>query len=306
MDEKDRARHYVQPGSQWRLTIVAIPIGQLSNRQVLDQARAALWLLANFGGIGSKSRKGFGCIEVDTGFGGLDQCKKYAAEFRAAVGCQTRQFGFLHYSSSLENMLPPTSIALPGRDPWNALDQLGDAIQEFAQSYKHRIEKKALGLPRRMKEPDSELQQLSRHASPVHFHVVRSASGFQATVVAFPSERLRTLDKNRDFLSEFITWLEKNIAQRVKIFQAPPPPTIAPPPPPRPGASVLKVGTIIEGVLLEEKTKKGGWKARETVSGLTGPIQNWQTVPPSVKPGESVKLKIKIANPKDPAFDYVP
>jgi CRISPR-associated protein Cmr6 len=305
MDEKDRSRYYVQSGSQWRLTIVARPAGQLSSQQVLDQARAALWLLANFGGLGSKCRKGFGCIEVDTGLTGLEECKRRAAEARAAVGFQTRQSGFLHYSSGLENMLGPSAIDLPGHDPWNALDQLGDAIQEFAQSYKHRIEKKALGLPRRMREADSELQQLGRHASPVHFHLTRSAFGFQATVVAFPSEKLRSFEKNREFLSEFITELTKNVAQRVETFQAPLPLAAAPPPSSRASGSVLRVGTIIEGVLLEEKTKKGGWKARETSSGLAGAIQNSQTVPPGAKPGDRVKLKIKIANPKDPAFEYI-
>ena len=305
MDEKDRARHYVQPGSRWRLTIIANPTGQLSSQEAIDQARAALWLLSNFGGLGSKSRKGFGCIEADTGFAGLEECKQRAVEVRAAVGYQTRQFGFLHYSPSLENMLGPTFIDLPGRDPWNALDQLGDAIQTFAQSYKHQIDKKALGLPRRMKEPDSELQQLNRHASPVHFHLARSDSGFKTNVVAFPSEKLRGFEKNREFLSAFITELATNIAQRMKTFQTPPPPSIAPPMAPPPSASVLKVGVVVEGVLLEEKTRKGGWKAQETVSGLAGAIQNSQAVPLDAKPGDTVKLKIKIANPKDPAWEYV-
>jgi CRISPR-associated protein Cmr6 len=116
---------------------------------------------------------------------------------------------------------------------------------------------------------------------------------------------LRSFEKNREFLSEFITELTKNVAQRVKTFQAPVP-LAATPPSSRASVSVLRVGTIIEGVLLEEKTKKGGWKARETSSGLAGAIQNSQTVPPGAKPGDRVKLKIKIANPKDPAFEYIP
>ena len=68
---------------------------------------------------------------------------------------------------------------------------------------------------------------------------------------------------------------------------------------------MLKVGVVVEGVLLEEKTRKGGWKARETASGLAGAIQNTQAVPFDAKPGDAVKLKIKIANPKDPAWEYV-
>jgi CRISPR-associated protein Cmr6 len=215
-----------------------------------------------------------------------------------------RHSGFLHESPSLEAILGPVKLTLPGDDVWWALDQLGDAIQEFAQSYKHQIEKKALGLPRRMKEPDAQLARLSRHASPVHFHLVKGDSSFSANVVAFPSAKLRGFEDNRAFLQKFIEHL------RTKTFASPPllarSPALGnrPMPASRSMPAALKVGALVEGMLLEERTKKGGWKAQEKQSGLIGPIQNTQVVPGTASPGDMVKLRVKVASPA-PAFEFV-
>jgi CRISPR-associated protein Cmr6 len=305
MDDRSRSRYYVPDGTRWELRIIADPVPPLPSQQVLDQAQCALWLLMNFGGSGSKARKGFGCIEGDAGTSGIAECVQRAMEIRTAMGLQNRSSGFLRQSPSLEDALGPVDVSIPTKDVWCALDQLGDAIQEFAQLYKHRVEKKALGLPRRMKESDPELQQLGRHSSPVHFHLRNDGSGFRTTIIAFPSEKLRGFDKNRDFLQKFIDHLQgkqfipspsgsraaaATLAMSVQ----------------RPAPTPLKVGAIVEGVLLEERTKKGGWKAREARSGLAGPIQNSQAVPSGAKAGDTVKLKVRIASAKEAAFEYVP
>jgi hypothetical protein len=75
-------------------------------------------------------------------------------------------------------------------------------------------------------------------------------------------------------------------------------------PTPRTTPATLKVGALVEGKLLAERTKKGGWKAQESISGLIGPIQNTQAVPATANPGDLVKLRIKVASPI-PAFEYV-
>ena len=301
MEEKNRS--YAPAGSEWKLTILASESGLLTSQQVLNQAKSALWLLTNFGAVGSKGRKGFGSLETDAGIASLEECRTHAAELRKALSLSDRRSGFLRDSPSLENMLGPVALTLPGDDVSWALDQLGDAIQEFAQSYKHRIEKKALGLPRKMREPESELRNLTRHASPVHFHLGRGNSALKATVVAFPSAKLRSFDKNREFLQEFIEHLQG------KVFTPPARarpnvPTAGPTPTPRPSPAALKVGAFVEGTLLEEKTKKGGWKAREKLTGLSGPIQNTQAVPADANAGDSVNLRVKVASPAS-AFEYV-
>ncbi|MCC6367835.1 MAG: hypothetical protein IT165_30290 [Bryobacterales bacterium] len=196
-------------------------------------------------------------------------------------------------------------VKIPTMDVWYGLDQVGDAIQEFAQAHKHRVEKKALGLPRRMNERDPEMRQLSRHASPVHFHLQKDALGFKATVAAFPPEKLRSFEENRKFLQKLIEhFRSKQFKSGPSLSRPAVPPT--PSSVPRPAAAPLKIGAIVEGTLLEEKTRKGGWKAREASSGLAGPVQNWQAVPPSAKTGDTLKLKVKIVSAKDAAFEYVP
>lgn len=75
----------------------------------------------------------------------------------------------------------------------------------------------------------------------------------------------------------------------------PPKPAVTKGPPPKPGE-------IVECVLLEEKTKRGGWKARHEPSGIEGPIQNSAAVPADAKPGDRLKLQVKIAKDKNSGF----
>lgn len=68
-------------------------------------------------------------------------------------------------------------------------------------------------------------------------------------------------------------------------------------PAPRPGARV-------PAVLLTERTRKGGWRARHEPSGLEGPVQNSADVPPSSKAGDTVELVVAISKGTDSAFRY--
>jgi len=65
-----------------------------------------------------------------------------------------------------------------------------------------------------------------------------------------------------------------------------------------------KSGDRVEAVLLEERTKKGGWKARHEHSGLSGPIQNSDAVPAEKKPGDHVELLVAFASPRGIAFKW--
>ena len=58
----------------------------------------------------------------------------------------------------------------------------------------------------------------------------------------------------------------------------------------RPG--LPKSGTAIPCVLLAEKTRKGGWRARLSDRELAGPITNSADVPESAKPGQVVELRV--------------
>jgi len=53
-----------------------------------------------------------------------------------------------------------------------------------------------------------------------------------------------------------------------------------------------RAGTTIQCVLMGEKTRKGGWKARLLQCPMEGPITNTVDVSKSAKPGEVVMLRV--------------
>ncbi len=67
---------------------------------------------------------------------------------------------------------------------------------------------------------------------------------------------------------------------------------------------IPKVGERVEAVLLGERTKKGGWKARHEASGLSGPVQNSGDVPADMAPGQRVQLVVASVSAREIAFRY--
>lgn len=53
-----------------------------------------------------------------------------------------------------------------------------------------------------------------------------------------------------------------------------------------------KSGDLVECILLAEKTRRGGWKAKLVKSDLVGPITNSSDVPPDTHPNKTVTLRI--------------
>jgi CRISPR-associated protein Cmr6 len=66
-----------------------------------------------------------------------------------------------------------------------------------------------------------------------------------------------------------------------------------------------KPGDRVEATLLEERTKKGGWKARHDDSGLEGPVQNSTEVPSDKKAGEQIRVEVRITKGRESAFRYL-
>lgn len=58
--------------------------------------------------------------------------------------------------------------------------------------------------------------------------------------------------------------------------------------------SLQRTGDKVECVLLSEKTRKGGWRARLLQRGTEGPITNSEDMPKSVEPGHMVMLRVGI------------
>lgn len=69
-------------------------------------------------------------------------------------------------------------------------------------------------------------------------------------------------------------------------------------------AELPKAGDRIETVLLRERTKKGGWRAKHELTGRCGPIQNTGDVPGDCNAGDRLTLIVALVNEREIAFRY--
>jgi CRISPR-associated protein Cmr6 len=310
--DQRRQRFVLPPGTAWTLRLAArgaaINGRRLEPADVLVQAQMALWLLTRFGGAGSKARKGFGSFRDLPALKDwtVERCKQEAARFRAAcgIGPAPRE----PETPALETMLGPVEVPTPWTDPWWTLDQAGFSVQGFAKSFKHNPEKAALGLPRwigaqgnsrwrRQRDHDGKLGD--RHAAPWHLHLAKGDDGrLTLRAVAFVAPRLPNATKSREMLGKLLYHLAEDLAARAKsnaqrrIGTAPAAAGHAPAQGQRPGQALPGNWQQVEAVLLEKKTRAGGWMARHEPSGTEGPINNPGDVPADAKPGQRVTLYV--------------
>jgi CRISPR-associated protein Cmr6 len=345
MDERargqSRRRYYLPPGARWELRLVArsssYPPGGQNNKktlipakQVLEQAQAALWLLCHFGGVGAKSRKGFGSLKL-TGLGdwNVEKCRQIAASLRRSLELSNTFQDNRAHSFSLQQMLNVIEVTFSWPNIWSVLDQIGFAYQAFAKRLAHDRTKMGLGLPRRIGSPAHghfrprpPVTPDGRHASPVFIHIDhREGNSWLVRIVAFPAAYLPELAISRALLMRFLESMRAELQRR---SQLPPPPIPNPGRPveeasPTPlvgtpeivsttslssGPELPPAGSRVEAELLAEKTKKGGWKARHPGTGLKGAIVNSNDVPADKKPGDKVELVVLFANRQEIQFRY--
>ena len=72
----------------------------------------------------------------------------------------------------------------------------------------------------------------------------------------------------------------------------------------RSGPRQAQAGDWVEAVLLEERTKKGGWRAEYPVSKLSGPIVNTGHVSGEQAAGDKVELIIHSLNKFEMMFRW--
>ncbi len=194
MDEKGKRRSYLDVGSRWTLEVAArggrFRDAELAAGLLLDQAMAALWLLTRYGGVGSKGRKGFGSLHDCHlhGTADLAACKRAAEDFRKACGIAGRSQADAY--PDIEKIIQ-AEWTVPEKNCWRVLDRLGVQVQSFAKETPSK-ERVALGLPRKElkgRHPQTRAP-LNRHASPIHFHLARTATGYAIRMAAFPSSAL--------------------------------------------------------------------------------------------------------------------
>ena len=328
--ERDRWRWFRPAGSCWRVTLTVKPgwlatesgrSVRLSPDRLLEQATAALWLLTQFGGAGSRSRKGFGSFDdislqaIDS----KDDCIKAAARFREDCKLNAHQ-GRPAQAPALEEALT-LEESTAWCDAWYALDQIGMVLQLFTKSLDAK-ERVALGLPRRVgRGRDGRSLRgaggIDRHATPALWSLATRQDGtLLVRLIAFPAARLPDKAASKAILQKLIDFASQKL--RRQAGQSPSTGgrggrgssstgrTAPKPPQGSPQADLPKPNERVEAELLEEKTKKGGWKAKHVNSGLQGPIQDTGNVPADAKPGQRVELTVASTSSTGMQFKWVP
>jgi CRISPR-associated protein Cmr6 len=329
MHDGGKQRHVLAAGAKWEVTLLARDHGAVSAQDILAQAQCALELLCQYGAVGAKQRKGWGSFADLPGFD-AETCKRTAQSFRSQLGLTGRFDARLAESPALEHMLAPLEIATPWTNAFWVLHQVGMAAQMFAKEYKHQREKQALGLPRRIGNPQRgnfrSNYRLDRHSSPTQFHISKKSDGtLVVRALFFIAPRLPDAATSREFLSEYRTALQQGITGLLKAPQkeaalvnqpqrgsaapparsggyqprggtAPPAPVVSPP------TAGVQAGDKVMAVLLEEKTKKGGWKAQHLDSGKSGPVINSVNV--QGQAGDRVTLIVNAVSSVDISFKW--
>ncbi|MCY4305877.1 MAG: type III-B CRISPR module RAMP protein Cmr6 [Aestuariivita sp.] len=303
MDDTKNAngRYFRMPDDKWTLTLTTKEVRKdninIPAITIMKQIEASLWLLTHFGGIGSKSRKGFGSFESVRvkGINSIEDCKKISFEFRnlCELNCQDNRSRGL---STLESLLEPIEIETSVNCPWNTLDTIGSVYQKFIKSLP-KEQRQDFGLPRK------KLSMNKRFASPVHWSLARKANKnlvIRMVVFAQQSKTTSPFEKSKSNFKEF----RNTIKTELESLNSQPQTNIIPPLLPQRQKSQLKSGEEVKAILLEKKTKKGGWRAQELVSRITGNIQNYIEMPADLKPGDEVTLIVKIPNPTNAAFAW--
>lgn len=323
------ARHFMPPGARWRIrftakAVKAESVVSLPAEDVLKHAMAAMAALAEFGGVGAKSRRGYGSLDLTEV--SVQVPREASSLLKFTTIPRMAESNKAPESVALDHLVGgrPQEIALPGNEPWFALDSLGEAYQKVCAGWKHDKIKLGLGLPRKIDGPGRGAQDLchpaggdrKRHASPLLFRIVKRDGKYFVRVTGFIDPHLPDSKSSQKTLEEAVQLLEKHLkeieAARANSAPRAPQTPQSSVPQPAPAARAaepapLKQGAVVEGELCEEKTKKGGWKARELRSRAVGVIQNSGAVPATAKPGDRVKLRVKIASPASSlAFEYLP
>jgi CRISPR-associated protein Cmr6 len=135
---------------------------------------------------------------------------------------------------------------------------------------------------------------------------------YAVRATAFVQTTLPNREESRQLLSEWIEFLRGDLKRRAALppravpsasRRTPSGPdraaSVAPSPPPG-----SRPGDRVKAVLLTEKTKKGGWKAKLEDAGLSGPIQNTADVPDHQQQGNVVDLILASISQRQVAFRW--
>lgn len=210
------SRYYACPGSSWTVTLTARASRfgsdggvNIPADQIIKQAKAALWLLCHHGGVGAKSRRGFGSLEdvlvdgikteddaIDVGEQLRNLCK-----LKSQKVAQPQTSSFAREHREMTEDIPIGEID----DVWGALDNVGRIYQKFAKDKKRNDQKIERGMPRKIGEgPNNKHPKHDRHSSPVHFHIAKQDKKYMLRVTAFFLGSQGRFEVSREILNELL------------------------------------------------------------------------------------------------------
>lgn len=325
MAEKKKNRWYRPEETHWQVVLTAKntwfrrdanPSVKLTADEVERQAAAALWLLCRYGGVGAKSRKGFGSLADISipGINSLEDCSKLAKDF--AIKCEIPTTRQEIYGPSLRTALFMEDLPTEWDNARFVCNIIGEALKAATKSLDKR-DLPALGMPR--EKADSSRFLDKRHASPVLWSLSRHPDGKLAVrILAFPSPRLPDIFESENILRKFVELVKTEISNRSRKhprsnrahhlsragqnrnFQS------GSEYQPRSNSGNAPVrGSVVECEILDETTKKGKLRAKHIKSGRNGPIID--NAPGDVKPGQKVELFVHAIHPdKSITFMWTP
>ena len=196
------------PQTAWRVSFFTRNEGGLDGARIIEHARLALLALCSYGGVGAKSRKGFGSLSCGEAF--PDDASLFGRILASLDGLGVTP------NVNEQNMPPYSmlsaareSVSVHANNPWHVLDRVGHAIQNVASAYKHNREKAVLGLPRKIHGPRGEPLEhqhdhsppeelcadsppgRKRFAAPYCIHLSPIQGGYDVNITAFPSPYVR-------------------------------------------------------------------------------------------------------------------
>ncbi len=229
----NRDRWMVNSGIEFNISIVCRDsyvknenTGRYENRlnasKVYEQVLFALYLLTNFGGLGAKSRKGFGsvrCLDVLNLEEGNTELEINEDLIKTRATELARNF-FSDQKITINNLFHHDSIDITINQNENHLQKLAKVYLAFAQSKAHKQEKGYLGLPHKYDSPPKDigicnrLNGYIRYASPIIFHLepTNQPNSWKLNITMIPKDFLNFNNPDcKSFLNEFKEYIENNI-----------------------------------------------------------------------------------------------
>jgi CRISPR-associated protein Cmr6 len=230
--DSKQVRMVMLPGMTWDLKVRIRGISgnnlTIARERVVEQFEAALGLLGKFGGVGAKSRKGFGSLSVSGGLSSqpVEIWKQQSTELRRELN---KDFPFSADHAESAGLFDPQvqiiELKFTANSAFDVLESVGCVYKSISGSN----EKITLGLPRKIhgptnnpmrhqaasshqppqwldfsKRPPRTKLSDARHSAPVHIHVERnSANEYTIRIVLFPMKYLPNRNASIAFLGEF-------------------------------------------------------------------------------------------------------